>query len=85
MRAISIIRSPEYRTQRGKRCPDRRKGSGFPSNSRQIAAPLREICVNPFNNPTARSKATPLEKRPQFAETFRLLGKGVNACDFYNT
>ena len=40
---------------------------------------------NPFNNPTARSKATPLEKRPQFAVNLRLLGKGVNVRDFYNT
>ena len=28
---------------------------------------------------------TLLPKRPLFAETFRLLGKGVNVRDFYNT
>ena len=28
---------------------------------------------------------TLLPKRPQFAENIRLLGKGVNVRDFYNT
>ncbi len=28
---------------------------------------------------------TLLPKRPQFAENIRLLEKGVNVCDFYNT
>ena len=59
--------------------------NGVSFRSRRFAAPLCEKRVNSCNNFIARSKATPLEKRTQFAANLRLLGKGVNVRDFYNT
>ena len=50
--------------------------------SRKNFCRLKKFFVNPFNNPNARSKAAPLEKRPQFVAFLRLNPERVNLRDF---
>ena len=88
----SIWRAPQ-REKRMQSCAKSRRTFGCLSNHGKKfclfqnffreyhAAPLREECVNFFNNFIARGKMTLLPKRTQFAAYLRLLGKGVNARD----
>ncbi len=87
MCGISIMACPKKcRAEENLRYPDRREGGGgFPKIVKIAGSSLPRFLRDPFNNLTARGKTAFLPKRPQFAETFRLLGKGVNVRDFYNT